>query len=125
MNGRVIMYADRVTDSMKRATQETARRRKIQAEFNRVNHIQPETIKKEIREGIEKWKRAEEFVFEIVGEDEKAHELKSRLSYLYSRMERASSALDFERAAKLRDEIRQLEKEHGLGKKSLLKSKPR
>lgn len=123
VNGRVIMYGDRVTDSMKRAIDETKRRRKIQAEFNQKNHVTPQTIQKEIRSGIEKWKRAEEFVLEVVGENKKEHELKAQLAYLYDRMERASSALDFEKAAKLRDEIRKLESRHGLEKETILKKK--
>ncbi len=125
VNGRVIMYADRVTASMKRAIDETARRRKIQMEYNQKNNVKPTSIQKDIREGIEKWKRAEEFVEEVVGESKEEHEAKSYIAYLYHRMERASSALDFEKAAKLRDEIRKLESEHGPKRQSVLMRKPR
>lgn len=123
VNGHVIMYADRVTDSMKRAIDETQRRRKVQEEFNRRHHITPKTIQKEIREGIEKWKRAEEFVLEVVGENQKEHELKSQIAYLYDRMERASSALDFERAARFRDEIKKIEAQFALKSDSVLSKK--
>lgn len=121
LNGTVIMYADRITDSMKKAIDETSRRRNIQTEFNRVNGITPTSIKKEIREGLERWKQAEELALEVVGENKKEHELKSYLAYLYDRMLRASSTLDFERAGKLRDEIQKLEKEHGLERESRIK----
>ena len=114
INGMVIMYADRVTDSMKKAMEEMGRRRKKQEEYNLQNNITPTSIKKEIREGIERWKQAEEIVQEVVGESKKEHEVKSYVAYLYDRMLRASSALDFEKAAKFRDEIRKLEEEHKL-----------
>ncbi len=121
INGTVIMYADRVTDSMKKAIDEMSRRRKKQEEYNIQNKITPTSIKKEIREGIERWKQAEEIVQEVVGESRKEHELKSYLAYLYDRMLRASSTLDFECAAKFRDEIRKLEAEHGLEHESKIK----
>ncbi len=114
INGTVIMYADRVTHSMKTAMDEMSRRRKKQEEYNLQNKITPTSIKKEIREGIEQWKEAKEIVQEVVGQSKEEHELKSYLAYLYDRMLRASSALDFEKAAKFRDEIRKLEAEHGL-----------
>jgi len=119
------MYADKVTDSMKRTMDETARRRKIQQGYNQKNKIQPATIRKEIREGIEKLKKAKLFTREVIGENQEEHEFKSYVAYLYERMERASSALDFERAVKFRDEIRQLESKHGLQKESLLALKNR
>ena len=121
VNGTVIMYAGRVTDSMKKAIDETSRRRKKQAEFNEKHGITPTSIKKEIREGIERWKQAKDFVEEVVGETNKEHEIKSYLAYLYDRMLRASSALDFEKAAKFRDEIRKIEQEYGLESESRLK----
>ncbi|MBI4388159.1 MAG: excinuclease ABC subunit UvrB [Candidatus Omnitrophica bacterium] len=123
VNGYVIMYADKVTDSMKRAIEETKRRRELQEKFNQAHGITPKSIQKEIREGIEKWKRAEDYTLEVVGENKQEHEIKSYIAYLYDRMERASSALDFEKAAKLRDEIRKLETEHGLAKESPLKKR--
>ena len=121
INGTVIMYADRVTDSMRKAMDEMSRRRKRQEEYNIQNKITPTTITKEIREGIERWKQAEEIVQEVVGESKKEHELKSYLAYLYDRMLKASSTLDFERAGKFRDEIRKLEQEHGLEHESKIK----
>ena len=120
VNGKVIMYADRMTDSMTKAIGETKRRRTIQEAFNLKNHITPTSIQKEIKVGIEKWQEAKVLVEEVVGESEKEHEIKSYLAYLYDRMMRASSALDFEKAARLRDEIKHLEREHGFEHQSQL-----
>lgn len=113
IHGRVIMYADRITDSMRRAIDETLRRRTLQTEYNTKHGITPQTIKKEIREGIEKYKAAEEFVAEAVGEETRDYETKTYLAYLKSRMESASRALDFPKAARYRDEIRRIEQKEG------------
>ncbi|MBI1977976.1 MAG: excinuclease ABC subunit UvrB [Candidatus Omnitrophica bacterium] len=121
INGTVIMYADKITDSMRKAIQETGRRRVLQEEFNQKNKITPVSIQKEIRAGIEQWRKAEEFTKLAVGEKPKDFEIKSYIAYLYDRMMRASSALDFERAKKIRDQIKQLEAEHGLEGESKLK----
>lgn len=109
INGKVLMYGDKMTDAMKKAIQETSRRREIQRKYNEENHITPVSIKKEIREGIEKWKAAETLVREAVGEDEKKYETKSYLAFLKDRMIQASRALEFDKAARYRDEIRRIE----------------
>jgi excinuclease ABC subunit B len=121
VNGSVIMYADRMTQSMRKAIDETSRRRQLQMEFNRKHKIRPVSIKKEIRDGIERWREAEELVGSVAGESKEAHEIKSYLAYLYDRMMHASSALDFERAARFRDEIKKIEQEHGIERESKLK----
>ncbi|OGW89252.1 MAG: excinuclease ABC subunit B [Omnitrophica bacterium RIFCSPLOWO2_01_FULL_50_24] len=121
INGAVIMYADRLTDSMSKAIQETSRRRSLQERFNQEHGIRPASIQKEIRAGIERWREAKEMTETVVGESAKEHELKSYLAYLYERMMRASSSLDFEQAVRFRDEIRSLERTHGLERKSKLK----
>ena len=121
INGAVIMYADRLTDSMSKAIQETSRRRSLQERFNQEHGIRPTSIQKEIRSGIERWREAKELTETVVGESAKEHELKSYLAYLYERMMRASSSLDFEQAVRFRDEIRSLERTHGLERKSKLK----
>ena len=105
------MYADRMTDSMRRAIGETARRRKIQEAFNQKHEITPASIQKEIRAGIEQVRQAEEFVAEAVGEKKAEHDLKTYLADLKRRMEAASRSLDFELAARFRDRIRRIEKE--------------
>ena len=110
--GRVIMYADRITDSMRRAIDETQRRREVQADYNTVHHITPTTIKKEIKDLIETTMVAE-------GRGEYAALPKSRLKMsatekdeliatLTKEMRAASRNLEFERAANLRDMIVEL-----------------
>ncbi|MFH1208007.1 MAG: excinuclease ABC subunit UvrB [Candidatus Omnitrophota bacterium] len=111
VNGRVLMYGDKVTDSMKRAIDETARRRKIQADYNTAHKITPVSIQKEIKDGIEQWKKAEEFVHDVVHESGKAYETKNYLAFLKTRMEACARALEFDKAARYRDEIRRIEGE--------------
>jgi excinuclease ABC subunit B len=123
INGSVIMYADKITDSMRKAIEETARRRALQKKFNEDHGITPTSIKKEIKEGIERWKQAEEFVENAAGEKKEDYEVKSYLAHLYDRMMRASSMLDFERAARIRDEIKRCGREHGF-RKSPLRGRP-
>jgi excinuclease ABC subunit B len=106
---------------MNRAIAETARRRKIQEEYNRANRITPVSIKKEIKEGIEKWKKAEEFVHDVVHESGAEYRAKNYLAFLKTRMEAAARALEFDKAARYRDEIRRVESEQGLAE-SILKT---
>jgi excinuclease ABC subunit B len=113
LNGKVIMYGDKVTDSMKRAIDETLRRRTIQTEYNRAHKITPVSIQKEIKDGIEQWKKAEEFVHDVVHESGKEYEAKNYLAFLKTRMEASARALEFDKAARYRDEIRRLEGEGG------------
>jgi excinuclease ABC subunit B len=124
INGRVIMYGDKVTDSMKRAIDETARRRKIQGDYNIANKITPVSIQKEIKNGIEQWKKAEEFVHDVVHESGKEYEAKNYLAFLKTRMEACARALEFDKAARYRDEIRKIEGESG-AKESVLKKAAR
>ncbi len=123
INGKVIMYGDKVTDSMKRAIDETLRRRKIQGDYNTAHHITPVSIQKEIKDGIEKWKKAEEFVHDVVHESGKEYESKNYLAFLKTRMEACARALEFDKAARYRDEIRRIEGEHP--KESILKKAAR
>ena len=108
--GQVIMYADRVTDSMQRAIDETNRRRKLQKDFNDAHGIVPTTIKKSIREVIEATKQVE-------AEEEKtpakADPVNAELMILKltDQMNEAARRLDFEQAAKLRDKIKKLRDE--------------
>ncbi|MBI4218403.1 MAG: excinuclease ABC subunit UvrB, partial [Elusimicrobia bacterium] len=113
INGKVIMYADQVTDSMRAAIQETERRRRIQLAYNQENNVTPTSIVKAIREGIEAVRKAEDYVNEVVGETREEHEMKSYAAYLKERMERAARSLDFEKAARLRDELKKVEQEYG------------
>ncbi|MGG0666916.1 excinuclease ABC subunit UvrB [Lederbergia citrisecunda] len=113
--GKVIMYADRYTDSMKKAIDETKRRREIQKAYNEKHGITPTTIKKAIREVI----RATQVVEEDISALEKVTKGKKLskddkvklLANLEKEMKEAAKALDFERAAELRDTILELKAE--------------
>jgi len=111
INGKVIMYADTVTGSMKKAIDESNRRRKIQIEFNKTNNITPRSIEKSIKQGIEDLVDAEEFVEELTGESRDEFELRKYISELEYEMELAARNLQFEQAAKLRDQVKELKDE--------------
>jgi excinuclease ABC subunit B len=108
VNGRVILYADTRTESMNRAISETERRRALQLAYNEKNGITPTTIEKEIRRGIEDLLRAREVASEAVRMDDREMDRTEAVSDLEKEMYAAAERLDFERAAELRDAIRQL-----------------
>lgn len=108
INGTVIMYADTVTGSMRKAIDESNRRRTIQLEFNKKNDITPRSIQKAIRQGIEDLSDAEEFVIQITGAQKDEYDLKEYIAGLEYEMELAARNLDFEKAAKLRDKIKEI-----------------
>ena len=103
--GRVVMYADEMTDSMKRAIGETERRRGIQAEYNRVHNIVPRTIKSEFKNTLEITKKR------VDNAKLSPQDLVKEVERLKGLMKTASAALDFERAIKLRDEMNELKKQ--------------
>ncbi len=110
VRGQVILYADTVTESMRKMIQETTRRRKLQAEYNKKHRITPTTIRKEIREGIEAIKKAREIVKEAAGLPEGVGDVLQVLSDLEAEMEEAAHNLQFERAILLRDQIKSIQK---------------
>lgn len=106
VNGRVVMYADQVTDSMQRAVEETQRRRQIQSEYNEAHGIVPKTIIKGIRAIIEATKAAEEGTKYSTNKEAITKEEQARLiKRLEKEMQQAAKALEFEQAAYLRDII--------------------
>src|SRR5690606_34214798 len=110
VNAEVILYADKVTDSMARAIEETNRRREKQIAYNREHGITPESIRKAIRRGIEDEVDARRVVQAVVGaQDEAQYVTQEYLGELEREMLEAAENLDFERAAKLRDRIRDLQ----------------
>ncbi|WP_304205625.1 excinuclease ABC subunit UvrB [Peptostreptococcus russellii] len=112
-DGRVIMYADRVTDSMNKAITETERRRAIQSSYNEKHHITPKTIHKEIRDSIEATKIAEEegsYDLSNVSKLKDKSDIGDAIIILKSEMMEAAEKLEFEKAAQLRDKIMELEK---------------
>ncbi|MDB0440142.1 excinuclease ABC subunit UvrB [Clostridioides difficile] len=108
-NGRVIMYADRITDSMQNAIDETKRRRAIQNLYNEEHNITPKTIQKSVRDSIEATKVAEEEVVYGIADTDDIDEIKNNIEKLKSEMMEAAQNLQFERAAELRDKVKQLE----------------
>jgi excinuclease ABC subunit B len=114
LQGKVILYADRVTDSMRRAMDETLRRREIQTTYNLTHNITPETITKEITSMFQTVtdtaKTARTKAAESIKPFRTLDELDSLIASLESEMEAAAKALDFERAAMFRDHIKELRK---------------
>ncbi len=108
INGAVIMYADTVTGSMKKAIAESNRRRKIQLEFNQKNKITPRSIQKAIKQGIEDLEEAEVYVQDLTGQDKDEYEFKKYIAELEYEMELAARNLQFEKAAVIRDKIKEI-----------------
>ena len=114
IDGRVILYADRVTGSMERALNETNRRREKQLEYNEANGITPESVRKQISDIIAHVSTRDGVVVDT-GDEERphlvGHNLRAYIGDLEERMRKAAADLEFEEAARLRDEIRRLEED--------------
>lgn len=110
INGKVYMYADRVTRAMRKAISESRRRRKLQLEYNQKNKITPKTIEKAIREGIEVYLKEEDNLKERLQWDTPDMEIREAIAQLEKEMFIAAKNLQFERAARLRDKIEELKK---------------
>ncbi|RLB10841.1 MAG: excinuclease ABC subunit B [Deltaproteobacteria bacterium] len=113
VNGTVILYADVLTGSMKRAINESNRRRKIQLEYNQTHGITPETIRKDIVNILESVYEADYVKVPTVREDEEGYtsirDMERAIEELKKRMREAAKNLEFEKAALLRDRIKDLE----------------
>ena len=107
VDGKVILYADKETKSIKKALKETDRRRSIQIEYNKKNKIDAKSVKKEIRDILESV--YEKDYVKISEGSNIGGNLKKHLKALDKKMKEAASNLEFEEAAKIRDEIRKLE----------------
>ena len=107
--GKVIMYADKITRSMESAIAETIRRREIQMLYNEEHNITPTTIKKKVRDAIEATVVADEETIYGIKETDNIEEIKENIAALQAEMMEAAQNLQFERAAELRDKIKQLE----------------
>ncbi len=108
VNGYVIMYADTITESMRKTISETTRRRKLQTEYNLKNGITPTSIQKEIKEGIESIRKAREIVAESAGLEASLEDAAQVLSDLETEMLDAARNMQFERAIELRDQIKKI-----------------
>ena len=115
VNAEVVLYADKITDSMQRAIDETNRRRSKQLEYNAEHGITPETIVKAIRRGIEEEIQAKTIARRAVGRDETTDATEEYLGNLEAEMLEAAEKLEFERAAALRDKILELRSAQGDG----------
>ena len=114
VNAEVILYADKMTESMQRAIEETNRRRELQLKYNEEHGITPETIRKAIRRGIEDEIAANKIVREKAGiADETKYVTQEFLNELEAEMMTAAERLEFERAAELRDRIVTLKQQMG------------
>jgi excinuclease ABC subunit B len=113
VEGTVIMYADKITDSMQKAISETNRRRKIQIEYNTANGITPTTIQKGVRDRLETMKVAEEdakYAFGQSFDQLDGKDIQAMILKLEKEMKEAARDLQFERAAQLRDKLQELKK---------------
>lgn len=110
--GRVVMYADRMTDSMRKAITETKRRRQLQQAYNEEHGIEPKTIQKEVRDliSISKKVASSELNFQKDPESMDKKELEKLVKDVKKKMERAAAELDFETAAEMRDKMISLRK---------------
>ncbi len=116
INGKVIMYADFVTNSMKRAIEEMRRRRRIQEEYNRKHGITPQSIKKEIHDIMGSIYERDYYTVHLVKEEEEKYIRKGKIPELIMKLRRemlkAAKEMEFEKAAVLRDKIKRLEEFH-------------
>ena len=108
VNAEVILYADRVTDSMKHAIDATQRRRELQTKYNAEHGITPETVKSAINLGIEETIAAHKYAQEAAGQKADDYVTQEFLEELHNEMLAAAANLEFERAAQLRDRIAEL-----------------
>jgi excinuclease ABC subunit B len=108
VNAEVILYADRVTDSMQRAIDETSRRRELQLEYNAQHNITPESVRSAITMGIEEEIAAHQMATEAAGIKGEDYVTEEYLEELHGEMLAAAANLEFERAAELRDRIAKL-----------------
>ena len=109
VNSAVFMYGDKITPSMKRAIDETERRRKIQIEYNKKHNITPETIIKSIKGGLSDMFKARKIAQQAVNMDEQEFSNVEIIAELEKQMLAAAEALDFEKAAKLRDKLKEFQ----------------
>ncbi len=108
VNAKVLLYADKITESMKKAIDETDRRRTIQLAYNEQHGITPETIRKEIKHGLSDKFRARKTAQDAVHLSETEYDRTELLAELEKEMLAAAELLEFEKAAKLRDQIQEI-----------------
>ncbi len=109
LDGRVVLYADRITDSMRRMIELTQARRRRQSQYNLEHGIQPRSVVRPLQASLRLYEQAEAMVEKIVAETPEEYDLCEARRQVESDMQAAADALEFERAAMLRDQLRELE----------------
>jgi len=112
VNSQVFLYADSITPSMQRAIDETNRRRDIQEAYNKEHGITPRTIEKAIRHGIDAELKARRTAREMIQASEESYDVNETLRQLEEEMLEAATNLEFEKAAEIRDRIKDLKLKH-------------
>ena len=125
VNAMVILYADQVTPAMQQAIDETNRRRTLQVEHNQAHGITPQTIQKAIRRGIEFELRARKTAREAIAADEGEFDRTEIIAELEEQMLKAAELLEFERAAALRDQVKQFKDAPDLSPAEQRSAKPK
>lgn len=108
VNASVFMYGDKITPSMQRAIDETERRRKIQLEYNKKNNITPETVQKSIKGGLSDMFKARKTAQQAISMDDEEYSRAEIVAELEKQMLEAAESLDFEKAARIRDRLKEL-----------------
>ena len=114
INGLVVLYAEKHTDSMKKAIKETNRRRKLQIEYNKKHNITPKTIVKEISDISDRIKESKLEEIKEIKSFVPPDEIPELIKQLNDEMEIAATALEFERAAEIRDKVAEIKKAFGI-----------
>ncbi len=117
VDAKVFLYADRITESMQKAIDETNRRRKIQTQYNKENGITPETIKKQIYSGLQDKLKARQAARQAVNLGDDEYDAAEIAVQIEKEMLEAAEKLDFEKAAFLRDQLKELKELPQIGKK--------
>jgi len=120
VNGKVIMYADKVTESMRFTISETERRRSVQSKYNREHKIKPKTIKKAVADYLDSYIDSKKIVKESIG-DKRALDPQFLIAELYNDMDNAARNLYFEKAAEIRDLISSIREKNNVSEDDILR----
>ncbi len=112
LHGKVILYADAITGSMQRMLELTRQRRDRQQRYNREHGITPRSVQRSVQSSLKLYEKAEQVVAEVIMEEGGDYDLTETIRQLEAKMAEAAEALEFERAAMIRDQIRTLKKDH-------------
>jgi excinuclease ABC subunit B len=114
VNGEVVLFADQVTDSIQALLNISAYRRERQTDYNTEHNITPQTVKRAVQESLHMFQRGRKLEESVVGEEKGGYAVTEILRELEAEMAEAASSLEYERAALLRDQIRELKRQAGI-----------